>query len=376
MHKIWLGGWVLGSVLAMEPVVADSGTEPEAVALPLLETVSFGPSGPSHEHKALHPETFKQVADISRRPQDVPPPVRRTGPATVQVELTAREVIAEIAPGISYPYWTFNDTVPGPMLRVRVSDIVELKLTNDLSSTHEHDIDLHAVTGPGGGAPLTRVKPGESKSFRFKALKPGLYVYHCAAGDPPVHVANGMYGLILVEPEGGLPEVDREFYLVQGEFYTQGLMGEKGLQPFSRTKMLEERPDYIVFNGRIGALVDHPLTAQVGEKIRLFIGNAGVAKISSFHVIGEIFDRVWPEASTAQPFENVQTTLIPAGGAAMIEFKLEVPGSYTLVDHALGRMDRGAWGVLQVEGPADEELYSRLPVKEKQAPGGIKLISP
>ncbi len=264
-------------------------------------------------------------------------------------------------------------------MRVRVGDTVELSLFNDSTSTHEHDIDLHAVTGPGGGAPLTRAKPGETKRFKFKALKPGLYIYHCAAGDPPVHIANGMYGLILVERKGGLPEVDREFYLVQGELYTQGPMGAKGFQSFSRIKMLEEKPDYVVFNGRTGALVDHPLTAEVGETIRLFVGNAGVTKVSSLHLIGEIFDRVWPEASTTRPLENIQTTLIPAGGAAMIEFKVEVPGSYTLVDHALARMDRGAWGSLKVTGSAKKNIYSGRStssevLEKKRASGGIQLI--
>lgn len=380
MRRIRLLWLLVGCILSMESAVADPETDHEAAAPHSLETVGFGPSGPAHGHEVLNAEAFNQVADISRRPEDVPPPVRRTESKTIRVSLVAREVIAEIAPGIKYPYWTFNDTVPGPMLRVRVGDTVELRLANDLTSSHEHDIDLHAVTGPGGGAPLTRVKPGETKMFRFKALNPGLYVYHCAAGDPPVHIANGMYGLILVEPEEGLPEVEREFYLVQGELYTKGPMGEKGLQPFSRTKMLEERPDYIVFNGRIGALVDHPLTAQVGERVRLFVGNAGVTKVSSFHVIGEIFDRVWQEASTAQPLENIQTTVIPAGGAALIEFKPEVPGNYTLVDHALARIDRGAWGVLQVTGPASEEIYGATTRREAagkaQAPGGIKLLIP
>ncbi len=185
MRKNRLLCLLVGCILSMESAVADPDTDHGAAAPHSPETVGLGPSSPAHEHGILNAEAFKRVADVSRRPEGVPPPVRRTDSKTIRVSLVAREVIAEIAPGIRYHYWTFNDTVPGPMLRVRAGDAVEIKLTNDPSSTHEHDIDLHAVTGPGGGAPLTRVKPGESKRFRFKALHPGLYLYHCAAGAPP-----------------------------------------------------------------------------------------------------------------------------------------------------------------------------------------------
>ncbi|MBI1969864.1 multicopper oxidase domain-containing protein, partial [Candidatus Woesearchaeota archaeon] len=250
-------------------------------------------------------------------------------------------------------------TVPGPFLRVREGDTVELTLTNHNSSIHNHSIDLHAVTGPGGGAVLTHVEPGQSKTMKFKALNPGLYVYHCATPNVPMHMANGMYGLILVEPKEGMPRVDKEFYVMQGELYTEGVMGEKGLQEFSVGKMLEEKPEYVLFNGRVHALVDYPLTANVGEKIRVYVGNGGVSKISSFHVIGEIFDTVYPEASTST-IKNVQTTAIPAGGASIAEFQLEVPGKYVLVDHALARLDRGAWGLLQVEGSENPEIYAKV----------------
>ncbi|BCX87836.1 nitrite reductase (NO-forming) [Methylomarinovum tepidoasis] len=326
------------------------------------ELVTFGPGDSFHLHKAIHPEDYETVADVARRPDDLPPPVGDRPPKTVRVDLVAREVVSEIAPGIRFHYWTFNDTVPGPFIRVRVGDTVELTLRNDKSSSHAHNIDLHAVTGPGGGAVLTKVKPGETKGFRFKALNPGLYVYHCAAGNPPTHIANGMYGLILVEPEGGLPPVDHEFYVMQGELYTKGVIGAKGFQPFDGRKMFEERPEYIIFNGRVGALVAHPLKAKVGERIRIFLGNGGVAKISSFHIIGEIFSKVWPEAATEPVLRNVQTTLIPAGGASMVELHLDVPGDYVLVDHALSRIDRGAWGILKVEGPEDPAVYAPLPL--------------
>ena len=321
---------------------------------------TFGPGDSFHLHKTIHPEDYKQVADIAKRPDDLPPPISTRPPKTVEVNLVAREVVSEIAPGIQFHYWTFNDTVPGPFVRVRVGDTVKLTLHNDKTSSHEHNIDLHAVNGPGGGAVLTKVKAGETKSFQFKALNPGLYVYHCAAGNAPTHIANGMYGLILVEPEGGLAPVDHEFYVMQGELYTKGPIGAPGFQPFDGRKMFDERPEYIVFNGRVKALVDHPLRAKVGDTVRMFIGNGGVSRISSFHIIGEIFDQVWPEAATTRPIEDIQTTLVPAGGSTMVEFKVEVPGNYVLVDHALSRIDRGAWGILQVDGQENPAVYAPL----------------
>ncbi len=332
-----------------------------------LET--FGPGDSFHLHKTIHPEDYKQVADIARHPDDLPPPIAMWPPETVEVNLVAREVVSEIAPGIRFHYWTFNDTVPGPFIRVRVGDTVKLTLHNDETSSHEHNIDLHAVNGPGGGAVLTKVKSGETKSFKFKALNPGLYVYHCAAGNAPTHIANGMYGMILVEPEEGLAPVDHEFYVMQGELYTKGSIGTQGFQPFDGRKMFDERPEYVIFNGRVKSLVAHPLRAKTGDTLRIFVGNGGVSRISSFHVIGEIFDRVWPEGATTRPLENVQTTLVPAGGAAMVEFKVDVPGAYVLVDHALSRIDRGAWGILKVEGRENPAVFSPLSEGGAAMPG-------
>ena len=323
------------------------------------EQINFGP-GDSYLHRmSVNPSDYKKVKDISKSATDLPQPLQRNKSKKVVIILEATEVISNIAPGIPYHYWTFNNTVPGPFLRVRQGDTVELSLYNDESSSHSHSIDLHAVTGPGGGAAVTNVEPGETKTLSFKATTAGLYVYHCAAGNAATHVAKGMYGLILVEPAQGLAKVDHEFYVMQGELYTHGRMGKKGFQAFDSRKMIDERPEYIIFNGRTGALVgDGQLNAKVGDKIRLFIGNAGVAKISSFHIIGEIFDRVYSEASLSKPLTNVQTTLIPAGGATVVEFQVDYPGNYVLVDHALTRIDRGAWGVLNVTGKKNDALYS------------------
>ncbi len=303
---------------------------------------------------------FEQVKDIARNPNDIPPPITRTATTTDHVSITAKEVIGEIAPGVYQNYWTFDGTVPGPFLRVMQGDTVVVTFHNDATSLHSHTIDFHAVIGPGGGAGVLSAKPGETKTLTFTALHPGLFVYHCANPDPAVHMAHGQYGLILVEPKGGLPKVDKEFYVMQGEFYTTGLLGQQGLQIFDSDAFLAGTPQYIVFNGRTGALTGtSTMQAKAGQTVRIFFGNGGVNLISSFHVIGEIFDHVYEEGSlTSPPLTDVQTTLVPAGGATVVDFKLLEPGNYVLVDHALARIDRGAWGVLHVTGPANPAIFN------------------
>ena len=319
---------------------------------------NFGPGDHYQHDMAINLSEYKKVQNISKLASDLPKPLNRKQSKIVEIELEAFEVISKIAPNILYHYWTFNKTVPGPFLRVREDDTVVLSLHNDKSSSHSHGIDLHAVTGPGGGMAVTKAEPGDTKTLTFNATTPGLFIYHCAAGNPATHIANGMYGMILVEPKQGLTKVDHEFYIVQGELYTHGKLGKKGYQKFSSQKMIDEHPEYIIFNGRTGALVkEGQLNAKVGDKVRMFVGNAGVTKVSSFHVIGEIFDRVYPEAGLSNPIKNIQTTLIPAGGATVVEFKVDYPGNYVLVDHALARADRGAWGILNVTGEENDSLY-------------------
>lgn len=303
-------------------------------------------------------DQFERVADIARNPLDVPPALGNREATEVSIELTAKEVLSEVAPGIVVNYWTFDGTVPGPMLRIREGDMVSLTLHNDPSNLHRHSIDLHAVTGPGGGATVTDVGPGESKSVRFKALNPGLYVYHCAHPNVANHMAHGMYGMILVEPKEPLPPVDRELYVMQGELYTAGSRGVKGLQVIDAARMLEGNPEYVVWNGRVGAISKDRVVIQQGERVRLYAGNGGVNLISNLHLIGEIFDTVYPEAQMGgSNFHNVQTTLIPAGGATIVEFTADVPGTYVLVDHALARMDKGAWGTISVVGEERPDIF-------------------
>lgn len=308
----------------------------------------------------LYENKFERVADIGADPTAVPSePQKPDADGVVRIHLDVKEVIAEISPGIYYNYWTYNGQTPGPMLRIREGDTVELTLTNDPSSLHHHNIDLHAVTGQGGGASLTEVLPGETKTFRWKALNPGLYIYHCAMPNVSTHNSHGQYGLILVEPKEGLPKVDKEFYIVQGELYTIGQLGKKGLVAFDSNALLDGDPNYVVFNGKIeGAPRMH---AKVGEKIRIYVGNGGVNLISSFHVIGEIFDTVYPEGNIGGSIEkNVQTTAVLPGGSSIVEFTLDVPGKYLLVDHALARMNKGAWAVLEVTGEENPAIYSSV----------------
>ncbi len=307
----------------------------------------------------LAPQTLVE-ADISRDPTDLPPPIGKRDPQTVRLDLLTVEQEGRLAEATTFGYWTFNGKVPGPFVRVRVGDTVDVHLKNSADSNMIHSVDFHAATGPGGGAAALQVDPGGEKSMTFKALIPGLYVYHCATPMVAEHIANGMYGMILVEPETGLPPVDHEFYVMQGEIYTEAAFGQHGSQEFSVEKLLNERPEYFVFNGSVGAISKlHPLHAKVGETVRLFFGVGGPNFTSSFHVIGEIFDKVYNLGGlTNPPLEGIQTVTVAPGGAVITEFKLHVPGNYTIVDHALARMERGLAGLLIVEGTPNPDIYN------------------
>lgn len=291
---------------------------------------------------------------------NVPPPLHRSFAAHVIVDLEVRELVGRLADGVDYTFWTFGGRVPGNFIRVRQGDLVEIRLHNHPSSKLPHSIDLHAVNGPGGGATSSFTAPGHTSTFSFTALYPGIFVYHCAAAPVPMHVANGMYGLILVEPKDGLPPVDHEYYVMQGEFYTAGRYGEEGLQPFDPDKAADERPTYVVFNGAVGSLLgDKALRSRVGDTVRIFFGNGGPNLISSFHIIGEVFDTLYEEGGSLPNQRNVQTTLVSPGGATMVELRTDVPGNFTIVDHALSRsFGKGAIGTLTVTGPENRAIFS------------------
>lgn len=308
-------------------------------------------------------DKFEHTLDIGADPNAVPAaPQTPDADGVVRIKIKAQEVISEISPGIFFNYWTYDNQVPGPMYRVKEGDTVEVTLENDETSLHNHNIDLHAVTGPGGGAVLTNVAPGESKTFSFKALNPGLYIYHCAMPNVSTHNSHGQYGLILVDSKDetlAFAPVDKEFYVVQGELYTMGGLGKKGLVPFDSVALLDGIPNYVVFNGKVEGMPR--MQAKVGDRVRMYVGNGGVNLISSFHVIGEIFDTVYPNASIGGSIEkNTQTAQVLPGGASIVEFTVDVSGRYLLVDHALARMNKGAWAVLEVEGEENPEIFKQV----------------
>jgi nitrite reductase (NO-forming) len=351
--------------------VATTALQTGALALSLAAFACQEPPSSNAIRLSLAPAAPRAASDVTSAPPDqpvvatltsppnVPPPTNRTKPARVRVNLTVKELVLPMADGAQYTYWTFGGTVPGSFIRVRQGDLVEFTLQNDATSTMPHNIDLHAVTGPGGGAPASFTAPGHASTFSFKALNPGLFVYHCATAPVPLHVANGMYGMILVEPPDGLTPVEHEYYVMQGDFYTKDKYHAKGLQAFDMQKGIDARPTYVVFNGAEGSLLgDKALKAYVGDTVRIYFGAGGPNLTSSFHVIGEIFDRVYFEGG-ANFQDNVQTTMVPAGGSAIVEFKVQVPGDYPLVDHSLFRaFNQGAVGMLNVKGPEDKLVYS------------------
>lgn len=300
----------------------------------------------------------EEIAELTS-PPFVPKPITREHATKVIVNLEIIEKEMRLTDGATYMFWTFGGTVPGKFIRVREGDFVEFHLKNHPDNRVPHNIDLHAVTGAGGGAEASFTAPGHESIFSFTALNPGLFVYHCATAPVGMHIANGMYGLILVEPKTGMAPVDREYYVMQGDFYTKGATDAPGFQPFDMEKAMKEQPDYVVFNGSVGALTgDKSLKARTGERIRLFVGNGGPNMVSSFHLIGEIFDNVYAEGGSMVN-HHVQTTLIPSGGAAIAEFRVEVPSKYILVDHSIFRaFNKGALATLEVEGPENDSIYS------------------
>lgn len=343
-----------------------------AAAQPPTDAATVRPLHPPDANPYAHPDP-NQTHDASGLPllpaaktvpPAVPPPCTHTGPVHWVLHLESTTRVLPVSPMYKYEWWTFDGTVPGPMVRCRVGDVLEVHHTNNDRDGIGHNIDFHAVTGPGGGASVLYAEGGETKVGVFRLLEPGLFLYHCSAFPTPTHIANGMYGAILVEPAGGLPPVDREFCVVQAEVYAEE--GEtKGLLEHSFTAGLDERPMLVVFNGAEGALTERgPLQAEQGDRVRIYFVNAGPNLISSFHIIGCIFDKVYREGDLlSPPGRSAQTTLVPAGGAAVVEVECPVPGNFTLVDHAIFRTEKGAVGFLKVRpkgGDRRRDLYDSV----------------
>lgn len=347
----------LAAIIASMFALAACGGEPAAQT----PAASAEAASSAAQTAAETPSGELPVIDaVTTHAPEVPPAIDRDYPAKVRVKMETVEKTMKMDDGVEYHYWTFDGDVPGRMIRVREGDTVEVEFSNNPSSTVPHNVDFHAATGQGGGAAATFTAPGRTSTFSFKALQAGLYIYHCAVAPVGMHIANGMYGLILVEPKEGLPKVDKEFYIVQGDFYTKGKKGAQGLQPFDMDKAVAEQPEYVVFNGHVGSIAgDNALKAKAGETVRMYVGNGGPNLVSSFHVIGEIFDKVYVEGGKLIN-ENVQSTIVPAGGSAIVEFKVDIPGSYTLVDHSIFRaFNKGALGQLKVEGAENPEIMTQ-----------------
>lgn len=363
---------IIASVFALAACGQQAAEKPAEQPAATAEASAPAASTAEQSAAAETPAGELPVIDaIVTHAPEVPPAIDRDHPAKVRVKMETVEKTMKMADGVDYHYWTFDGDVPGQMIRVREGDTVEVEFSNHPSSTVPHNVDFHAATGPGGGAEATFTAPGRTSTFSFKALQPGLYIYHCAVAPVGMHIANGMYGLILVEPKEGLPKVDKEFYIVQGDFYTKGKYGAQGLQAFDMDKAVKEQPEYVVFNGHVGAIAgDNALKAKTGETVRMYVGNGGPNLVSSFHVIGEIFDKVYVEGGKLIN-ENVQSTIVPAGGAAIVEFKVDIPGSYTLVDHSIFRaFNKGALGQLKVEGEENPEIMTKKLSDTEYKPAG------
>jgi copper-containing nitrite reductase len=300
----------------------------------------------------------REKAELAYAP-NVPPPITRRDPAVLEVDLAATHKVMPLNTFQSYGFWTFNDHVPGPFVRARVGDWLEVHISNTDTSGMPHNVDFHAATGPGGGALLLTVAPGQQHTAWLRMRVPGLFMYHCAVPPMIDHIANGMYGLILVEPTNGLARADREFYIMQSEFYTKPAAPDAKVLEYSHDRAMDEAPSFVVFNGQSGALLfKDALHANVGERVRIYFGNAGPNLISSFHVIGEIMDMVYRDGGLSDPpARGLQTTLVSPGAGAIIEFTPAVPGVYTFLDHSVSHSEKGATGELDVGGTATADFY-------------------
>ena len=262
---------------------------------------------------------------------------------TVDVKLVAEETLISIGPGVAYKAWTFNGTVPGPIIRVREGQTVNFTLVNNTGMTHS--IDFHAAETP-WNVNYQGVKAGQSFSFSWKASFPGIFMYHC--GTPPVieHIANGMYGAIIVDPASGWSPA-KEYVLVQSEFYTRKL--SDGSYAYDNAKAMAVQPDYVTFNGYTNQYKDAPLTAQLGQRVRLFVLNAGPSEFSAFHVIGAMFTNTYVDGNPANHMVGNQTVTIPPGGGAVVELTIPEAGQYPFVTHSFANASAGALGVIDIQ---------------------------
>lgn len=374
LTSLWVSNRAEGAAATPEAAATQPATGAEPTAAPI------GVTAPTDDDvlPALVPRSELAAApanevNVAVAPE-MPPPIARTTPAVVDVafEIVEQVNVIDPAKGTEFETWGYrivdgDDSVvvgtPGPVIRARVGDVLRFTITNPAGNTRPHNIDLHAVTGQGGGAEATTVNPGETTTIEARMLYPGFFMYHCAYGDVPSHISHGMVGGILVEPETPLPTVDQEWYIVQSEYYTtDGGDGQPAIE--DRAALSSEDPTHVVFNGAVGAIAgDNALQMAVGERARIYFVNAGLNLISSFHPIGSHWDRVYQEAALLNPpLRGSQTTLVPAGGGTVVEMVGQVPQTVVLVDHALSRaFDKGAIGQVVISGDENLEIFDGEP---------------
>jgi len=306
---------------------------------------------------ANQPTPKQEVANLTFAPE-VPPPIDRNYPVHLKVNMDVLVKDMEIDSVHTTELWTFNGGVPGPFIRAREGDIMTVELTNNDESGMLHNIDFHSVMGPGGGAHVLTAERNQTKQATFRLEYPGLFIYHCAVAPVGVHMASGMYGAMLVEPQGGLPRVDKEFFVVQSEFYCSDESSTRQLD-LDEQRGVDENPSHVVFNGRDGSLRDGgSLKANTGDRVRIYFANVGPNLVSSFHVIGAIFDKVYREGDLiSPPGRGIQSTLVPSGGATVVEIDFQVPGTFAIVDHSIWRMEKGAAGWITVTGDPRPDIY-------------------
>jgi len=319
-------------------------------------------SGNEVTEVGLDPPAAIGVDRIAGDPTDLPAPVDWDEPREHEIEMETVELTAEIEPGVTFDYMTFDGQVPGPMVRVRRGDSVRFRLTNPEENGLPHNIDFHAVYGPGGGAEHTTITPGQTAEIEFTAMYPGVHIYHCAVPGMDHHISAGMFGAILVEPEEGLPEVDREFYFGQHELYTKGDPGQEGHHTFDMEAMAREEPTYVVFNGQAYGFTDDGLSslhAETDERVRVFFTNGGPNLTSSWHAIGNVWSRLYRDGDLlSDPARYVETTPVAPGTSTTAELDTPVPGPIHMVDHALSRAGRrGTLATIDVDGEPNPEVY-------------------
>ncbi|RIK55832.1 MAG: nitrite reductase, copper-containing [Chloroflexi bacterium] len=335
---------------------------PAAPAVPPAALPAAAPANEAPPTATPWPAKPVGASQVAADPAALPGPVDWTEPQHHKITLDVVEVVAEIEPGVTFSYMTFGGRIPGPMIRVRQGDTVEITLNNLPDNLMPHNVDLHAVYGPGGGAEATFVVAGQSNGMLFKALYPGAFMYHCAVPTLDHHISSGMFGMIVVEPPEGLPPVNREFYLGQHELYTDQAAGVPGHHNFDFAAMQREQPTYVLLNGEKHALTPGrrgAMQAQTGETARIFFVCGGPNLSSNFHPVGSVWSKVWREGAILNtPERYVQTVAVPPGSCLVAEIEFSVPGVVNLVDHALTRVvSKGMLGVIEVAGEPQPDLF-------------------